>query len=209
MDVRYGTAALGMIEHGHQHVVGFVEQIEQLAVGGHLTVFDVLEQGFGVVTQMAHGHRAGHACAAFERMQRALQILHQCQVIRTAAPVGQRLFDATENIHRLFLENFQQIGIDLLGRCRRWRRHWHRRNGGNSRRRNRRRSRHHGFDPRYGCGREGGRFRGRLFSQWLILRWRFRWRLNPDLGDGLHCRRNGFNGGIRLHQMGAFRAEVA
>ncbi len=92
-----------------------IEQIEQFSADGDLVVLDVLEQGLGIMTEMAHGHGTGHARAAFQRVQRALEILHQRPVLRMAAPTGHRLLDDIEDIGRLFLEYLEQLGVDLLG----------------------------------------------------------------------------------------------
>ena len=83
---------------------------------------------FHPVCQFAQAHRAGHARAAFERMQVALQVAAKLRIARLFAPCAQGAADLRVQFVRFFQEDGQQLLVHLvvyaalgmgLPRCRR------------------------------------------------------------------------------------------
>ena len=77
------------VEHRYERVVNFIEQVEQRLVRREPTILDVRKHGLGAVREVAHGYGTGHARAALERVQRALEIEHRRQIVALGAPACQ------------------------------------------------------------------------------------------------------------------------
>ena len=67
-----------------------------------------------MVRELAERHRAGHAGAALERVQHALQRLAELRVVAVVAPVAQRGADGGHQLVGLVEEDRQQLRIDVV-----------------------------------------------------------------------------------------------
>ena len=72
------------------------------------------QAAFHRVRDLSESHRAGHARAALERMQRALQGLHHVARSRLCAPVAQLLAGLREKFGRLVEEYRQYLTVDVV-----------------------------------------------------------------------------------------------
>ncbi len=77
------------------------------------------DAGLHVMQHLAAYHRAGHACAAFQGMQRACQRLRYCAIVGRCPPGAQMLADVTHQINAFVKEQWQQLRVDFVFKA-----HW-------------------------------------------------------------------------------------
>ena len=65
------------VAHAMQFVDTSLQQILDCRRSFYATVVDRNQQSFDFVTQVSHSRNAGHACATFERMKVAFQLVHR------------------------------------------------------------------------------------------------------------------------------------
>src|SRR5690606_28415930 len=102
-------------DHAVQAVEGVLEhadagRIELAPAFGHR-----LQQRLHGVAQLADGEDAGHAGAALERVQIALQGDDALGVIRVVAQAGDQAVGMVEQVGGLFQEDIEQVLVDVAG----------------------------------------------------------------------------------------------
>src|SRR5690606_12066090 len=97
-------AVEGVLEHAD------AGRIELAPAFGHR-----LQQRLHGVAQLADGEDAGHAGAALERVQIALQGDDALGVIRVVAQAGDQAVGMVEQVGGLFQEDVQQVLVDVAG----------------------------------------------------------------------------------------------
>ena len=105
---------LHLTDHGDEGIVHLVQKVHEFAVGVDAATLGFTEQTFSVMSEVAHGHGAGHARAAFKRMQLAFELRHRGPVGAVAAPLGQRLFDRRHDVRGFLEENLEQLRIEIF-----------------------------------------------------------------------------------------------
>ena len=74
---------------------------------------DRLQQRFDLVAHVAHRADAGHACAALQRVQQALQFRDLAAVRAVATPTRERGFALLEQFGGFLAENRGDVGVEL------------------------------------------------------------------------------------------------
>ena len=111
-----GLATAQAVEHERDAVERRFQRLEEL--GRRRRNVALPEVRFHQVRELAQAHRAGHARAALQRMQRAAQLADRLGVLRITSPSAQFFASLREQLRRLVEKDRQDLFIDVVANCR-------------------------------------------------------------------------------------------